>query len=116
MHADALVVARIVEVDANADERLPGALLETRLRLDPLPVPHVGAMHDLDASERPVLDQIGALVDWRIDEDVPCRRRVVVTVAYVAAADDSCQLRYVDRGTRPRDSPLGLYRADTCPA
>src|SRR6266516_4529166 len=95
MHADALVVARILEVDANADERLLGALLETRLRLDPLPIPHVGAMHDLDAAERPALDQLEPFVDGRVDDDVTVGPRVVVTVPYVATADDPCQLRYV---------------------
>src|SRR5439155_22106517 len=115
MHADALVIARIVEIDANADERLLGALLETRLRLDPLPVPHVGAMDDLDAAERPALDQLEPFVDRSVDENVTGCRRVVVTVPYVAAANDPCQLRYVNSGQSPRDGPLGKYRADTDP-
>src|SRR5439155_6513114 len=116
MHADALVVARIIEVDANADERLLGALLEARLRLDSLRIPHVGAMHDLDPSERPVLDQLEPFVDGRVDQDVTGWRRVVVTVPKVTTADDSCQLRYVNCGTRPSDGPLGTYRPDTRPA
>jgi hypothetical protein len=41
VHADALIVAGIVELDPNADERLVCALLEACLRLDPEPVPHV---------------------------------------------------------------------------
>src|SRR2546427_12630483 len=61
VHAHALVVAWVVEVDADADERLAGALLEAGLRLDALPSPDVRAMHDLDSAERTLLDQLHPL-------------------------------------------------------
>src|SRR2546422_4818984 len=116
VHADTLVVAWVVEVDANADERLSGALLETRLRLDALPSPDVGAMRDLDSAERTLLDQLDPLVDRRVDEDVAGRRRVVVTVAGVAATNDPCQLRHVEERACLRDFPLDAYRTDARPA
>src|SRR5947207_15674731 len=116
MHADALVVAGIVEVDTNPDERLFGALLETRLRLDPLPVPHVGAMHDLDTAERPVLQQLDPLVDRCVDEKIPGRRRVVVTVTRVAAANDPGELGYLGRRGCLGGSSADTQRTNARPA
>ena len=101
--AHALVVAVVVEVDAEAQKRLVGALLEPGLNVHVLAVPDIGAMHDVDASERPVLERLAPLLDRRVDELVVLRRRVVVRVAAVLAAHDA---RHWSRlGTCPRDSP-----------
>ena len=103
VHADALVVARIVEVDANAHERLVGALLEARLRFDVALVPHVRAMQDVDAAERSLSSVSNCCSSGLVDQDVAVGRRVVVTVADVLAANDPRQLP-----TRPpKDSVPG---------
>jgi len=49
----------------------------------------------VDATERTFLDRHEALIERALDEDVVGRRRVVVTVPDVAAANDPSQLRHV---------------------
>ena len=92
MHANALVVARVVEVDADPHERFAGAELEARLRLHGFVVPDVTAVEHADAPERPVLERLEMLLDWFFNQHVPLGRRVVVAVADVLPTHDAGQV------------------------
>src|SRR4029450_2723630 len=96
MNAHALVVALVVELDADADERLARPPLEAGLRRDELLVPDVGAVQDVHGAQRPGLDLLEALLDGLLHEQVVSRRRVVVAVAGVLSPHDSRQRPYVD--------------------
>ena len=96
MHTDALVVAGVVERDANPDEALVRAKLEARQRLHELVVPGVRAAQDEDASQRAFLLDLEPLLDRFVHADVVRRRRVVVAVADVAAPDDPRQRGHVE--------------------
>ncbi|TML13335.1 MAG: hypothetical protein E6G33_12275, partial [Actinobacteria bacterium] len=119
VHADALVHARVVELDADANERLTGALLEARPCVHLLVVPEVAAVEHGDAPKRSVLGRLELLFDRLINQDVRVSRRVVVAVADVLPPHDAGQLCDIQpclepRG--PRDCPWNIYRPDTRPA
>src|SRR5439155_26385239 len=119
VHANALVVARVVEVDADPHERFAGADLEAGLRVHGFVVPDVTAVEHGNAPERPVLERLEMLLDWFFNQHVPLGRRVVVAVADVLPTHDAGQVcdiqpRLERRG--PRDCPWDLYRPDARPA
>src|SRR5439155_18004944 len=71
VHANALVVARVVEVDADPHERFAGAELEARLRVHGFVVPDVTAVEHGNAPERPVLERLEMLLDRFFNQHVP---------------------------------------------
>src|SRR4051812_44734409 len=68
VHAHSLVVAGVVELEPNPDERLAGPLLEARTRLDVPVVPDVRAVQQIDPAQWPVLDALDSLVDRDVHE------------------------------------------------
>ena len=88
VQAHALVLARVLEVDAQARERLTGTLLEVRLRLDVPPIPLVGPVENRQAVDGGVGECLQPLFARRVDDHVVVRRRVVVAVPDVLAAHD----------------------------
>src|SRR3954470_2353535 len=113
VHAHSLVVAGVVELEPNPDERLAGPLLEARPGLDVPVVPDVRAVQQIDPAQWPVFDALDSLLGRDVHENVVGGRGGVVAVADVLPADDAGEGRQVHVGTCARDCPWHTYGTDT---